>query len=297
MEPGMTSTREIVTTRLGASPVPRPRLRRPSRIPIGVLFRKVFSLVNAVRVLILLALLGLWQLISVWAGSLWVSTPDAVMQRYRQLFDDGSLVRNSLVTLREAGVGLVLGTAIGLVLGIVISRAPRLLSKAIDPYILGAYSLPRVALAPFFILWFGIGFTSKIALVISVVGFVVLFNVRQGIESIDPDMLDALRSMRAGRIQMTRQVVIPSVVPWLMAAIKISVGMALVSAVVGELIGSTEGLGWYMTQSMNQFDITGGITALLTMAVLAMVMYAVVGVIERRVCRWQVAAVSQTVAM
>lgn len=259
--------------------------------------RGVFSLVNLLRLVILAALIGVWQLVSMWAGSVWVSTPHAVWTRYGELLGDGSLVTNSLVTLREAGVGLILGTAIGLAVGIVLSRLPQALSRAIDPFVLGAYSLPRVALAPFFILWFGIGLTSKVALVVSVVGFVVLFNIRQGIGAIDPEVLDALRSMRAGRLQIIRYVVIPSVVPWLMAAIKISVGMALVSAVVGELIGSTEGLGWYMTQAMNQFDITGGITALLTMAILAMVMYAIVGLLERWICRWQDAGVAQTVAM
>ncbi len=267
------------------------------RLHLGAIAHRAVSPVSLLRIAILAALIGIWQLIAMAAGSLWVSTPASVLGRYRDLLGDGTLVRNSLITLREAGVGLVLGTVIGLAVGILVSRAPKIVSQAIDPYILGAYSLPRVALAPFFILWFGIGLTSKVALVVSVVAFVVLFNVRQGIEAIDPVMTDALRSMRAGRWQSIRYVVIPSVVPWLMAAIKISVGMALVSAVVGELIGSTEGLGWYMTQSMNQFDITGGITALLTMAILAMLMYAVVGLIERRVCRWQVASVSNTVAM
>ena len=277
-------------TRPAAAPTPGPRWP-------AALARAVFSRVTLYRVLILVVLGGIWELVSLWVGDTWVSTPLQVLRRYRDLLADGTLVSNSLVTLREAGIGLVLGTAIGLAVGILVARAPRSLSRAIDPYILGAYSLPRVALAPFFILWFGIGLTSKVALVVSVVGFVVLFNVRQGIGAIDPVMIDALRSMRAGRWQMTRFVVVPSVVPWLMAAIKISVGMALVSAVVGELIGSTEGLGWYMTQATNQFDITGGITALLTMAILAMLMYAVVGVIERRICRWQVAGISQTVAM
>ena len=268
-----------------------------TRLHLSRTVHGVFSLVNLLRLLLLAALIGVWQLVSIWAGSLWVSTPHAVGTRYGELLRDGSLVRNSVITLREAGLGLVIGTAIGLVVGIVLSRTPALLSRAIDPFVLGAYSLPRVALAPFFILWFGIGLASKIALVVSVVGFVVLFNVRQGIGAIDQVMLDALRSMRATRLQIIRYVVIPAVVPWLMAAIKISVGMALVSAVVGELIGSTEGLGWYMTQSMNQFDITGGITALITMAILAMLMYAVIGLLERWICRWQVAGVSQTVAM
>jgi NitT/TauT family transport system permease protein len=289
----MTSTQLDARDTAGA-PAQRPVPSRLRPIPLA---RKVFSKVNLLRVIIFVALMGSWQLVSIWVGQVWVSTPGDVLQRYRELLGDGTLVANSLVTVREAGIGLVLGTAIGLVLGILISRAPKSLSRAFDPYILGAYSLPRVALAPFFILWFGIGLTSKVALVVSVVGFVVLFNVRQGIEAIDPVMMDALHSMRAGRWPMTRYVIVPSVVPWLMAAIKISVGMALVSAVVGELIGSTEGLGWYLTQATNQFDITGGITALLTMAILAMLMYAVVGLIERRICRWQVAGISQTVAM
>ena len=84
-----------------------------------------------------------------------------------------------------------------------------------------------------------------------------------------------------------RHVTIPSVIPWLVAAVKICVGMCIVSAVVGELVGSTEGLGWYMTQTINQFDMTGAVTALLTMALLAMVLYWMVGAIERRVVRWQ----------
>jgi NitT/TauT family transport system permease protein len=259
--------------------------------------RNIFSWVSLARLIVLIFLIVLWQLVSIQVGSLWVSTPAAVWERFGLLIGNGSLLANTLVTLQEAVLGLIFGTIIGLVAGILIARSPRMVSSALDPFILGAYSLPRVALAPFFVLWFGIGLTSKIALVVSVVGFVVLLNVRQGIESTDPVMLDALRSMRATRMQIVRHVLIPSVIPWLMAAIKISVGMALVSAVVGELIGSTEGLGWYMTQEMNQFDITGGIVALITMAVLAMIIYAIAGLIERWFTRWQVAGVATTVAM
>lgn len=257
--------------------------------------RLIWSVENLLRVGILVVLIAIWQLVSTLAGTNWISSPWLVLQRYRELFANGTLLVNSYITLRETVLGLIIGTAIGLAAGILIARSNVLLGKAVDPFILGAYSLPRVALAPFFILWFGIGLTSKVALVVSVVAFVVLFNVRQGIENIDTILLDALRSMRAGRWQVTRYVIIPSVVPWLMAAIKISVGMALVSAVVGELIGSTAGLGWYMTQSLNQFDITGGITALLTMAILAMVLYGVVGLIERQVSHWQAASVVRTV--
>jgi NitT/TauT family transport system permease protein len=237
---------------------------------------------------LLVGSIGAWQLLSMYVvGAKWISSPGLVVARFGVNLANGSLVRNTTVTLQEALLGLVLGTLAGLVVGILLTRVARVVARALDPFILSIYSLPRIALAPFFILWFGIGLYSKVALVVSVAGFVVLFNIRQGIETVDNDLLDALRSMRATRWQLTRYVTIPSLVPWLLAAVKICVGMCVVSAVVGEMVGSTAGLGWYMTQTLNQFDMTGAMTALLTMAFLAMVMYGIVGLIERRVCQWQ----------
>jgi len=243
--------------------------------------------------------LGVWQ----WLGQFvigfnWVSSPALVLERLVRMAADGSLARNTAATLQETLLGLVAGIVAGVVGGILIARAPAAVAKAIDPYLIGVYSLPRVALAPFFILWFGIGLISKVVLVVSVVGFVVLFNVRQGMESIDSDILDVLRSMRAHRWEVIRYVVIPSLVPWILSSVKIAVGIGFVSAVVGEMVGSTKGLGWYVTQSLNQFDMTGGITSLIIMAVLALILYSIVGEIERRVCRWQSSATAgKTVPM
>jgi NitT/TauT family transport system permease protein len=163
----------------------------------------------------------------------------------------------------------------------------RLVARILDPYLLAGYSLPRIALAPFFVLWLGIGLSSKVTLVTSVIFFVVLFNVRQGLGTVDPDLRDALKSMRAGPRTVARHLLYPTVLPWLVSAIKIGVGMALVSAIVGEIVGSTEGLGWYITNSLNQFDITGGVTALLVVVFLAMVMYYVLNLVERRLFRWR----------
>src|SRR5581483_2712976 len=253
----------------------------------------------ALRLLLLGLVLAVWQLTGdVLVGVQWVSSPVLVAKRFGVIVSDGSLADNTIATLEETFLGLVLGIIGGVVAGVLIARAPRVLSETLDPYIMGVYSLPRVALAPFFILWFGIGLESKVALVVSVVAFVVLFNVRQGIEGVDRDLIDALRSMRAGRWQMTRYVTIPAVVPWIISAVKISVGLALVSAVVGEMVGSIKGLGWYVTQSLNQFDMTGGVTSLLIMAALALLLYAIVGRIERSVCRWQtVQSSSRTVQL
>ena len=112
------------------------------------------------------------------------------------------------------------------------------------------------------------------------------------------DIMDALRSMRANRWEMIRYVIIPSLVPWILSSVKIAVGIGFVSAVVGEMVGSTKGLGWYVTQSLNQFDMTGGVTSLIIMAVLALILYSIVGAIERRVCRWQASSTAaRTVTM
>ncbi len=252
----------------------------------------------ALRLGVLAACLAAWQIVQVLVGAQWVSSPVLVAQRFARIVEDGSLVRNTVATLEETVIGLVLGIIVGVIAGIVIARAPAALAGTIDPYIMGIYSLPRIALAPFFILWFGIGLESKVALVVSVVAFVVLFNVRQGIEGVDRDLIDALRSMRADRRQMTRYVIVPAVVPWILSAVKIGVGLALVSSVVGEMVGSTQGLGWYVTFSLNQFDMTGGVTSLLIMAFLALILYAIVAAVERRVCHWQtVTASARTVAM
>jgi NitT/TauT family transport system permease protein len=261
--------------------------------------RRLWSRDAALRIGILAVVLATWQ----WVGEFligvnWVSSPSLVFQRLVSMMRDGSLARNTGATLQETLLGLIAGILLGVVGGILIARAPAAVAKAIDPYLIGVYSLPRVALAPFFILWFGIGLVSKVVLVVSVVGFVVLFNVRTGMESVDVDIMDALRSMRANRWEMIRYVIIPSLVPWILSSVKIAVGIGFVSAVVGEMVGSTKGLGWYVTQSLNQFDMTGGVTSLIIMAVLALILYSIVGTIERRVCRWQASSTAaRTVPM
>jgi NitT/TauT family transport system permease protein len=149
------------------------------------------------------------------------------------------------------------------------------------------YAMPRIALAPFFVMWFGIGLQSKVLLVVSVVFFVVLFNVRQGLETVDPDHLDVMRSMRAGRFSTMRYVLIPTVVPWLVAGIKIAVGQALVSAVVAEMVGSTKGLGWFVVDSLNRFDMSGALTALVILVLLARGLYYILALVESQLFRWR----------
>ena len=234
-------------------------------------------------ILLAIALIAAWQ---IFGTQSFTSTPTLVLQRLWTLTVNGDLWTNLVPTLEETFGGLALGLLIGIAGGILMARS-RFAAAMLDPYVIGINGVPRVALGPFFIVWFGIGILSKVLLAVSIVFVVVLFNTREGIESIDPDLIDALRSMRANRWQMLRQLIIPSLVPWLLAATKIGIGLALTGAVVGELVGASAGLGWYITNALNVIDMTGAVTALLVMAVLAMLMYYAVLLIERRLLAWR----------
>lgn len=235
-----------------------------------------------------LALLAIWQVAAdtIPGMASLASSPLLVAERLITIGANGDLWQNLLPTLEETLGGLLLGLVVGICGGVLMARS-RFAAAVLDPYVIGINGVPRVALGPFFVVWFGVGILSKVLLAVSIVFVVVLFNTREGIESIDPDLVDALRSMRASRWQMLRHVTIPSLVPWLLSATKIGIGLALTGAVVGELVGASSGLGWYITNSLNVIDMTGAVTALLVMAVVAMLMYYAVLLIERRLLAWR----------
>lgn len=238
--------------------------------------------------LLALVLIVIWQIAAdtVPGMTSLASSPLLVADRLVTMAENGELWRNLLPTLEETIGGLLLGLAVGIFGGVLMARS-RFAATVLDPYVIGINGLPRVALGPFFVVWFGIGILSKVLLAVSIVFVVVLFNTREGIESIDQDLVDALRSMRASRWQMLRHVVVPSLIPWLLAATKIGIGLALTGAVVGELVGASAGLGWYITNSLNVIDMTGAVTALFVMAIVAMAMYYAVLVLERRLLAWR----------
>jgi NitT/TauT family transport system permease protein len=234
-----------------------------------------------------IAVLVLWQVAAqIGTNKRWISSPIEVAERAWDMAVDGTLQMHTWQTLQEALLGLLLGMLIGTVIGLVLGHWRRL-SDALDPVIMGLYSLPRVSLAPLFIIWLGIGMAAKVALVVSLVGFVALYNVREGLKSIDGELVDAFRSMNASRIAMLRYVIAPSLVPWLLTAMRICIGMALIGAVVGEMIGASRGLGWYVSHATNVYDITGSITALFVLGILAMILNALLGLVEARLLSWR----------
>jgi NitT/TauT family transport system permease protein len=233
------------------------------------------------------AILIFWQLSADhWLGDKWTSSPLKIAVRLWEMADDGELQLHTWQTFMEASTGLLAGIVIGVVIGVALGVSKRV-SAAIDPVMMGLYSLPRVSLAPMFVIWLGIGLLAKTALVASMVLFVVMFNVREGVRNIDRDQLDGFRSMNASRLMILRHVMMPSLIPWLLAAIRIGIGMALVGAVVGELIGSSRGLGWYVSSASSTYDMTGAFTALVVLTVLAMLFNVVLSTIERKFLFWR----------
>jgi NitT/TauT family transport system permease protein len=219
----------------------------------------------------------------------WSSRPSLIGERLLALFKTGEIWRHLDATVSEALLGLLLGALVGTPIGIALARYRRA-AEIVDPFVMGLYGLPRVALAPMFILWFGISLFAKVMMSFSMVVFVFILNVTEGIRNLDPDMIDLMRSMRAPKSYIMRKVTIPSIVPWLLASFRIGVGLSLVGAVVGELIGANRGLGWYVLRAGGQLDTTGVFTGLLVLMLVAMMANQIIFMIERKALHWRPAA-------
>src|ERR1700733_3536942 len=216
----------------------------------------------------------------------WSSRPSLIGERLLTLFASGEIWRHLDATVSEASLGLLLGALVGTPIGIALAKYRRA-AEIVDPFVMGLYGLPRVALAPMFILWFGISLLAKVMMSFSMVVLVFILNVTEGIRTVDPDMVDLMRTMRAPKSYILRKVTIPSIVPWLIASFRIGIGLSLVGAVVGELIGANRGLGWYVVRAGGQLDTTGVFAGLLLLMVLAMIANQIIFMIEQRALHWR----------
>ncbi len=192
-------------------------------------------------------------------------------------------------TLLETVLAFVIGTVLGLACGLWLALAPAA-SLVFDPYIKAANSMPRVILAPIFALWFGLGIWSKVALAVTLVFFIVFFNVYQGVREVSPVVLANARMLGASQRQLLRTVYLPSATSWVFSSLHTSVGLAFVGAVVGGYLGSARGVGYLILQAEGAFDINTVMAGILVLTAFALALDAGVGRIERRLMRWQPAA-------
>ena len=253
--------------------------------------------------LLLLVLLGAWHLAArddkvafflgepikvagrVWSWFLPWSLPPNL------LFADGlpgnaDIYRHLGTTLLETVLAFVIGTVLGLVCGLWLALAPTA-SLVLDPFIKAANSMPRVILAPIFALWFGLGIWNKVALAVTLVFFIVFFNVYQGVREVSPVLLANARMLGAKQRQLLRTVYLPSATSWVFSSLHTSVGLAFVGAVVGEYLGSARGVGYLILQAEGTFDVNTVFAGIAVLTAFALALDALVGMAERRLMSWQ----------
>jgi NitT/TauT family transport system permease protein len=239
------------------------------------------------RLLFGLALLALWEGSS---GRLidpfWVSSPSRVFAYLAQVTLDGSIFAHAAITLYEAVVGFVVGALTGIGFGFLLARRETL-AAVLDPYIVAFNGIPRIALAPLFIIWFGIGPNSKVVLVVIVVFFLTFFSTYSGIKGVDLELKNLLRIMGATERQVLLKITVPATIPWILTGLKLSVPYALVGAVVGEFVAASKGLGYLINYNTSLFSTTGALGGILVLAAVVMVCNEALNRAEARLLRWR----------
>lgn len=198
----------------------------------------------------------------------------------------GTLWPHLGVTLLETLLAFALGTALGILVGLTLGLSP-FAAALCDPYLKAINAMPRVVLAPIFALWFGLGIWSKVLLGITLVFFIVFFNVYQGVREVNPLLLDNVRMLGASRRQLLRVVYWPAALTWVFSSLHTSVGMAFVGAVVGEYLGSAQGVGYLILQAEGMLDINAVLAGIVVLTCCALLLDAAVSFTEKRLLAWQ----------
>jgi NitT/TauT family transport system permease protein len=217
--------------------------------------------------------------------SFFFGRPVVVFQRIGGWFASGKIYPHLGVTLIETVLAFAIGTVLGVVVGLWLGLRP-FAAALLDPYIKAANAMPRVILAPIFAVWFGLGIASKVALGITLVFFIVFFNVFQGVREVSPVVVASVRMLGATRRQLLRHVYLPSATSWVFSSLHTSVGMAFVGAVVGEYLGSAAGVGYLILQAEGTFDIDSVFAGILVLTAFALLLDVLVSVLERRLLKW-----------
>lgn len=241
-----------------------------------------------IRVAILSALLAVWEFVSGrFISEFFISSPSEVWKNLFAWLRSGELLRNAAITAIEAFSGFLIGAAAGISMGILLGRN-RQLADILKPFITAFYSLPKVALAPLFILWFGIGMDMKIYLVAVVVFFLVFLSTYEGVRQVDDDLIAILRLMGANERHVLTKIVMPSAFTWVFSGLKISVPYALIGAIVGEMMAANRGLGYLLADSAGQFNTAGVFAALVAIVCLSFILNYGVSRLERLAMPWNI---------
>src|SRR5947207_8281418 len=258
--------------------------------------------VQVLRIAIFVVLIGGWELCARTGiiDPFFFGQPSEIV---KQLVDwvqhgtqAGPLLEQIVVTLEEAVLGFIIGVVLGVVCGIALGRI-QLLADVFSPYIKVTNSIPRIVLGSIFILWLGLGVSSKVALAVVLVFFAVFFNAFQGAREVDRNLVANARILGASRRQVTRHVVLPSAMTWIIASMHVAFGFALIGAIVGEFLGAQHGLGLLISQSQGTFNADGVFAAMVIIAVVALAAEGLITLLERRLLSWRPPALASPDAL
>ena len=233
------------------------------------------------------AVLVVWELAAGrFIDPFWFSSPLRILRHLIEWTREGTLFGHLLVTLRETFLGFLLGSVAGILVGVALSRL-LFLARVLDPFIVAVNGIPRVALAPLFILWFGIGELSKVVLASTLTFFITFYATFSGLRAVEPAYQDIARVMGASERQIFVKVSLPAASPWIVSALKVAVPFSLIGAIIGEFMAASRGLGYMIQLNTNQFDTTGAVSGILVLMVCVMLFNGALNRLERYVLRWR----------
>ena len=240
------------------------------------------------RLLIVVVTLAGWQYVSEMSprARFFVGSPVNVANQLVTWWGSGMIFPHLGITLVETLLSFFIGAGLALVFGLALALN-QTLAAVLDPFIKAFNSMPRLILAPIFSVWFGLGIWSKVALGVTLVFFVVFFNVYQGIKEVSPVVLANARMLGASQKQLMRRVYIPSAMTWVFSSLHVSVGMAFVGAVIGEYLGSSAGVGYLILQAEATFDIDSVLAGVFTLTLFALVLDHLITYAENHLLRWR----------
>jgi NitT/TauT family transport system permease protein len=243
--------------------------------------------VAVARILLVALIFGFWEFAS---GRLfsafWVSKPSLIAVYIWKWIVAGDFFYQMSFTFGAMMAGFAAGTILGLAAGVVLSRT-QFAADVLDPFLIAINGIPRVALAPLFVVWFGIDMLPKIVLVFTLVFFVIFYNTYAGIKSVERRYTDLAFVMGAGERDLFAKVILPAAMPHIFLGIKLSIPYALIGAIIGEFVASSAGLGWKIQMETSLYNTTGTMAGLIVMMLIVVIMNSLLAVAERRLLRWQ----------
>ncbi len=259
-------------------------------VKAAVLRRRV--IINVLRVAFILIILVGWEVFARQGviDSFFWGQPTGIWEQLKTWVFEGTaqgpLWEQIAVTLEETLLGFLIGSSLGIVIGIMLARI-RFLGDVFGPFINIANAIPRVVLGPLFIVSMGLGLQSKVMLAVIMVFFAVFYNVFQGVREVDRNLVANARILGASSWQISRHVIFPSAMTWIIASLHISFGLALVGAVVSEFLGSLKGLGLMIATAQGTFNPNGLFAAILILAVVTLIVEGLITRLEKVLLKWR----------